>query len=78
MKKNIVIIILAVLVVMLGLYAFAQKVKGDEVKEEADSQREIAMEQKELAETNWDELRLEVLKERERADSLQHQLDICE
>ena len=33
MKKNIIIAVLAVLVVMFGLYAFAQKVKADDYAE---------------------------------------------
>ena len=33
MKKNIIIIVLAILVVMFGLFAFAQKVKADQSAE---------------------------------------------
>jgi len=38
MKKNTIIIVLAVLVAMFGLYVFAQKVKADQNLEEAINQ----------------------------------------
>ena len=71
MKKNTIIAVLAVLVVMFGLFAFAQKVKADDYAEkvwvaqnearvnrdiavsaqlQADEQRILALEQKQIAE----------------------------
>ena len=50
MKKNIVIIILAALGIMFGLYGFAQKVKADQNIEEAIKQQEIIEELKRKAE----------------------------
>ena len=41
MKKNIIIIVLAVVVVMFGLYAFAQKVKADQAAAEAIRQNQL-------------------------------------
>jgi len=41
MKKNTIIAVLVVLVVMFGLYAFAQKVKADHNAEEAIMQQQI-------------------------------------
>jgi len=49
MKKNTIIAVLVVLVVMFGLYAFAQKVKADHNAEEAIMQQQIIEEQRVLA-----------------------------
>lgn len=49
MKKNIVIIVLAALVVMFGLYAFTQKVKADKSAAFAIQQQGIAEEQRAAA-----------------------------
>jgi len=80
MKKNIVIIVLAALVVMFGLYAFAQKVKADQSAEEAIKQHELAENVKaEAVAAQYEAERQRHFAEgqRVRADSLQQQLDKC-
>ena len=87
MKKNTIIAVLAVLVVMFGLFAFAQKVKADQNAEEAIKQVQIAEEQRAAKIAAQEEgivalIQAEAQKyiadvEHERADSLQQQLDKC-
>ena len=87
MKKNIIIIILAALGIIFGLYAFAQKVKSDQNTEEAIKQHEIAEAQRAIAEKIKAlavaaqieaERQMELVEgQRLRADSLQQQLDKC-
>lgn len=80
MKKNIIIIVLAALVVMLGLYAFAQKVKSDQYAEEAIKQQGIAEEVKAqavAAQIEAERQRYFVEELRVMADSLHQQLDNC-
>jgi len=81
MKTNTIIIVLAVLVAMFGLYGFAQKVKADQSAAEAIRQQQIAEEQRAIAE----EIKavaitaqIEAEKQRDMAVSLQQQLDKCE
>jgi Tfp pilus assembly protein PilO len=80
MKKNIIITVLAALVVVLGLLAFAQKVKADQNEEEAIRQNLLK------DEARADSVRIQALAEaqkqiadieHERANSLQQQLDNC-
>ena len=80
MKKNIVIIILAALGIVFGLYAFAQRVKSDQNAEEAIKQQQIIEELKVLAvdaQIEAERQRELVEGQRFRADSLQQQLDKC-
>jgi len=87
MKKNTIIIILAALGIVFGLYAFAQKVKADQNTEEAIKQHEIAEQQRAIVEKIKvlavdaqieAERRMELVEgQRLRADSLQQQLDKC-
>ena len=80
MKKNTIIIVLAVLVAMFGLYGFAQKVKADKETEESKSFELIANQKRDFATAALNdvrEIRALIVEERERADSLQQQLDKC-
>ncbi len=87
MKKNTITIGLAALVVMFGLYAFAQKVKSDQNAEEAIKQQGIAEQQRAIVEEIKAlaiaaqieaERQMELVEgQRLRADSLQQQLDEC-
>ena len=79
-KKNTIIIILAALGVVFGLYAFAQKVKADQNAEEAIKQHQIAEQQRAIVE----EIKalaitaqIEAEKQRDMAVRLQQQLDKC-
>ena len=73
MKKNTIIIVLVILVVMFGLYGFAQKVKADQEAERASLAEVVAEEQKEI--TDAETIRAG-LAEAE-AVRLQQQLDKC-
>ena len=87
MKKNIVIIVLAVLGNVFGLYGFAQKVKSDQFAAEAIKQHQIAEQQRAIVEEIKAlaiaaqieaERQMELVEgQRLRADSLQQQLDEC-
>ncbi len=58
MKKNNIIIVFAVLVVMFGLYGFAQKVKADQEAERARLAEAVAVEQKEITDVEAERAKL--------------------
>ena len=73
MKKNIIITVLASLVVMLGLFTFAQKVKADQEAERTRLAQAEAVEMVALAEAQKQITDVE----HQRVNSLQQQLDNC-
>jgi len=77
MKKNNIIIVFAVLVVMFGLYGFAQKVKADQEAERARLAEAVAVEQKEITDVEAERAKLaesDALLWRIQADSLRAKL----
>ena len=71
MKKNIVIGLLIVVTLLSLMYAFVQK-------KEADKQRELAVEQYEIAQKNYDEMQRQRIVAEEHAKRLEEQMRLTE
>ena len=71
MKKNIVIGLLTVVTLLSLMYAYVQKKK-------ADTQRELAVEQFEIAQRNYDEIQKQRIISEERAKRLEEQIHLME